>query len=101
MAGNGCKEPTRTPGTATTATDDRNRRDRLRAVGARGREQPGVHPLRVRLRAAEERARLALVRRVQRIRRGVVHRDVRLSPPHLLPVWLAAEPLPAARSPCA
>src|SRR3972149_2878799 len=101
MAGNGCKEPTRTPGTATTATDDRNRRDRLRALGARGPEQPGVSPLPLRLRAAEGRARLALVRRVQRIRRGVVHRDVRLPAHDLLPVGLAAEPLPAARSPCA
>src|SRR3546814_531643 len=89
---------------APIATDQPNReivnarkRSRLRTL-APGRDQlRDLYFVRLQLLQAALGPRLALLRRVQRLSRGVVHGDVRLSADDLPPFGLAAEPLSEGR----
>src|SRR3546814_205944 len=65
----------------------------LRPLVPGDRQLGDLHPLRLQLLQAANKARLALVQRLQRLPCRSVYRDVRLSSHHLLPLRLAAEPL--------
>src|SRR5215207_1531433 len=63
-------------------------------LAARGRQLGGVHHLRLQLHAPAHQARLALVRRVLRLRGGPLHRNVRLPVDDLFALGMAQQPLP-------
>src|SRR5262245_50839124 len=77
-------------------TDDR-RSSGLWALVAGDHQLGGLHLLRLQLLQAADQARLALLRRLQRLPRRAVHRDVRFSVDDLSPLRMAAEPLSRRR----